>query len=364
MHQVLILGAGKIGSLLACMLAESGNYEIVLADLNFSTHDSMHLQDMEHVEMVSVDVTDAAALNALAVKYSLEAVVASLPYFLNIPVAEFARKANLHYFDLTEDVDVAKQISELAMGAEKAFVPQCGLAPGYVGILANDLMQQFDELHTARLRVGALPLHSNNVLHYALTWSTDGLINEYGNECFGIQGGMPVTLQPLEDLETIAIDGLSYEAFNTSGGLGNLAEIYAGKIRALNYKTIRYPGHCEKMRFLMKDLKLNDDRKTLRQLLENILPKVSQDVVTIYVSVAGTKNGEAIERSIVKKIYPQTIANHPWAAIQATTAAGVCSVLDLVLSNPEQYHGLIYQEKFTLDDVHNSQFGKIFTNVI
>src|SRR5207253_1557888 len=159
--------------------------------------------------------------------------------------------------------------------------------------------------------------------------------------------GEKTTLLPLEGYETIELDGLLYEAFNTSGGLGTLADTYAGKVRNMNYKTLRYPGHCEKIHLLMKDLKLNDDRQTLKRILENAIPKTLQDVVLIYAAVSGKRAGEFMEETYVKKIYPQTIAGKLWSAIQVTTAAGICSVADLVLQEPAKYKGFITQESFS-----------------
>ena len=121
-------------------------------------------------------------------------------------------------------------------------------------------IKHFDELRSVKLRVGALPQHPNNVLKYSLTWSTEGLINEYGNPCEAIVDGQLVEAAPLEGLEEIEIDGTLYEAFNTSGGLGSLGETYGTARDSMNYKTMRYPGHCAQMRLLMNDLKLNHDR--------------------------------------------------------------------------------------------------------
>ena len=263
----------------------------------------------------------------------------------------------MHYFDLTEDVEVTKHIKDLSKGASQAFVPQCGLAPGFISIVAHDLMTHFDSVEIVKMRVGALPVNPNNVLKYSLTWSTDGLINEYGNTCYGIENGEAVPLLPLEGYETIGIDGLLYEAFNTSGGLGTLADTYAGKVRTMNYKTLRYPGHCEKIHLLMNDLKLNDDRETLKRVLEKAVPKTLQDVVIIYASVTGRRQGELFEENYVKKIYPQTIAGKLWSAIQVTTACGICSVVDRVFDEPEQYHGFVTQEMFSLTSILDDRFG-------
>lgn len=181
--------------------------------------------------------------------------------------------------------------------------------------------------------------------------------SQYCELCSAIQNGKLIQLQPLEGLELISIDGLNYECFNTSGGIGSLAEIYKGKVKNLTYKTIRYPGHCEMLRFLINDLKLIDDRETLRKILINAVPRSSQDVVLIYISVTGKKNGILQEENYVKKVYGQNIDGQHYDAIQTTTAGGLCAIVDKVLTNPENYKGFIKQEEFTLDDIIDSPFG-------
>ncbi len=263
---------------------------------------------------------------------------------------------------MTEDVEVTKSVRKIADGARQVFAPQCGLAPGFISIAANELIQHFDELRSVKLRVGALPQHPNNVLKYSLTWSTDGVINEYGNLCQAIVDGDEVDVLPLEGLEEIEIDGHLYEAFNTSGGLGSLAETYGDKVVNMNYKTIRYPGHCEQMRLLMNGLKLNHDRDTLKRVLENAVPQTLQDVVIIYAAVTGIQDGEFREENYVNRVYPQVVAGRLWSAIQITTAAGVCSVLDIVLSNPGDYHGFVAQEEFRLEDIIHNRFGQFYAH--
>lgn len=361
MYNVMITGAGKIGSLIACLLADSGSYQVHLADLEFNGSDVTRLLTaLPEIKTVALDVKDEQATQAYLQKHNIIAVISSLPYFLNTYVAKAAKAAKAHYFDLTEDTSVTEAVKAIAQNAETAFVPQCGLAPGFISIAANSLMQEFEKCHHARLRVGALPQRANNALHYSLTWSTDGVINEYGNPCYGIEGGKDVVMAPLEGLESIQIDGCEYEAFNTSGGLGSLAELYAGKVQSMNYKTMRYPGHCKKMRFLMNDLRLNEDRGTLKRILENAIPKTYQDIVIVYVTVEGIKQGELTEKSYVKKIYPEVIRGLEWSAIQVSTASGVCAVVDLVLGQGNEYKGLILQEKFKLSHVLENRFGKYY----
>jgi saccharopine dehydrogenase-like NADP-dependent oxidoreductase len=279
-----------------------------------------------------------------------------------VNVANAARAAAAHYFDLTEDVEVTRSVRAIAAGAHSAFVPQCGLAPGFISIAAHELITHFDALRSVKLRVGALPQHPNNVLKYSLTWSTEGLINEYGNPCQAVSEGRAVELAPLEGLEEIEIDGTLYEAFNTSGGLGSLAETYGSQCESMNYKTIRYPGHCAQMRLLMNDLKLNQDRATLKRVLENAVPQTLQDVVIVYAAVTGTQSGELREENYVNKVYPQLIAGRLWSAIQVTTAAGVTAVVDLVLEEPAKYRGFVAQEQFSLPAILDNRFGRYYAS--
>lgn len=363
MQDILVLGAGKIGALISGLLAESGDYRVQLGDSEPGVADEVAgAHNNKNIAAFAINANDKAALIQHIREHKPVAIVSSLPYFCNITVAEVAREEELHYFDLTEDVAVTEAVRKLAKGSKQTFAPQCGLAPGFVSIAANELIQHFDSLRSVKLRVGALPQHPNNVLKYSLTWSTDGIINEYGNMCRSIVDGVEVDVLPLEGLENIEIDGTRYEAFNTSGGLGSLGETYGDRVTTMNYKTIRYPGHCEQMRLLMNGLKLNHDRGTLKRILENAVPQTLQDVVVIYAAVTGIQDGEFREENYVNKVYPQVVAGRLWSAIQITTAAGICSVLDIALSNPGSYEGFVSQEQFRLPDILANRFGAYYAH--
>jgi saccharopine dehydrogenase-like NADP-dependent oxidoreductase len=360
MHRALILGAGKIGALISGLLAESGTYEVQLADADGGTAESVaKAHGSPHLKSHTLDVTAPGRLARHLFAHPVDAVISSLPYYCNVAVAQAARDAGTHYFDLTEDVEVTRAVRRIAGGARQAFVPQCGLAPGFISIVTNELMTHFDEVRSVKMRVGALPQHPNNVLKYSLTWSTEGLINEYGNACQAIVDGRAIEVAPLEGLEEIEIDGTLYEAFNTSGGLGSLAETHGAGVESMNYKTIRYPGHCAQVRLLMNDLKLNQDRATLKRVLENAVPQTLQDVVIVYAAVTGKQEGDLREENYVNKIYPQIIAGRLWSAIQVSTAAGIAAVVDLTLQHPE-LSGFIAQEQFRLPEILSNRFGRYY----
>ncbi len=245
-------------------------------------------------------------------------------------IAEAAKSAGAHYLDLTEDVASTRAVKQLSVGARTAFIPQCGLAPGFITIVASDLAARFDVLHDVRMRVGALPKFPSNALNYNLTWSTDGVINEYCEPCEAIVNGQLRETQPLEELEEFSLDGILYEAFNTSGGLGTLCETLSGKVRNLNYRTIRYPGHAAIMKALLNDLRLRDRRELLKDILENAVPITLQDVVIVFVTVSGLRGGQLMQETYANKIYAAPLGGRVRSAIQITTAGGICAVLDML----------------------------------
>jgi saccharopine dehydrogenase-like NADP-dependent oxidoreductase len=361
MHRVLIVGAGKIGSLIAVLLGSTKEYDVVLADINVeNTYLTRIVSKVPAIKLVQLNAKNSAEVQEFLQKNKMQTIVSSLPYYCNIGIAKIAKEFDLNYFDLTEDTHTASTVVDLSQHISGVFVPQCGLAPGFISIVSNDLMKRFSTIDTVKMRVGALPVNISNALQYALTWSTDGLINEYGNLCRAIEQGEEVSLLPLDGLEEIEIDGLTYEAFNTSGGIGTLANTYQGRVKQLTYKTIRYPKHCEKMRFLMNDLNLNEDRDTLKRILEGVLPKTAQDVVIVYVSVTGHQDGQLTEENYVRKFYPKIIHDLSWTAIQFTTASELCAVLDIVTHQPDKYKGMVTQEQFSLEQITNNRFGKYY----
>lgn len=363
MKKIAVLGSGKIGALISGLLGASDDYIVHLIDKDESQANQVsNAHAMDSVQAFTIDATDREKLAAYVSEHRPDALLSGLPYFCNEVVASVAREFDCHYFDLTEDVAVTRAVREIAQGSEKAFVPQCGLAPGFISIAANELIGHFDEVEMVKLRVGALPQNPNNILKYSLTWSTDGVINEYGNMCQSVVSGNLTDVLPLEGLENIQIDGTSYEAFNTSGGLGSLAETHHGRVENMDYKTIRYPGHCEIMRLLMNGLNLNSDRDTLKRILENSVPRTLQDVVIIYAAVKGMQNGQLREENYVSKVYPQMIAGRLWSAIQVTTAAGICSVMDLVISAGDRFNGFVAQEQFSLGEILDNRFGKYYAD--
>lgn len=349
---LLVLGAGKIGRAAAEMLAGTGDYRVTLAD--------SHKPEEGHREItrLHLDVTDDKAL-AGALK-GRDGVISALPYFLDLRIARFAREAGVHYFDPTEDVRTAREIRALAeAGGDTVFIPQCGLAPGFIAIVAHHLVDRFEKPRDVKLRVGALPQFPDNALRYNLTWSTEGLINEYCNTCEVIHEGTRREVPPLEGLEHLSLDGVNYEAFATSGGIGSLCESLAGRVNNLNYKTVRYPGHRDMVKMLAVDLNLCARRDVFKDVIENGIPLTQQDVVVIFVTVTGLKAGKLTQESYAKKIYDDT-EGAGWSAIQLTTASAICAMVDLHREGALPQSGFVRQEETDFQAFIANRFGRVF----
>ncbi|MCJ8510341.1 saccharopine dehydrogenase family protein [Rhizobium lemnae] len=356
MKNIIVIGGGKIGGAIALMLASTEDYLVTVADRN--EQQLANLDKHPAIAPIRLDISDRAELiGALTGKF---AVLSAAPFNLTGLIAEAAKASGVHYLDLTEDVATTKRVEQLAQDADVAFIPQCGLAPGFISIVANDLAKKFDSLDSVRMRVGALPQYPSNALNYNLTWSTDGLINEYIEPCEAIVEGKFVMVPAMEEREEFSLDGVTYEAFNTSGGLGTLAKSLEGRVRTMNYRTIRYPGHQAIIKALLNDLNLKNRRDVLKDLFENALPATMQDVVVIFVTVCGWKDGRYLQESYANKVYAGVVAGKRMSAIQITTAAGITTVLDLLANGRLPQRGFVRQEEISLGDVLNNRFGRAY----
>ncbi len=284
-----------------------------------------------------------------------DAVISAGPFKVNKNIAKVAADFGIAYFDLTEDVETTEYIKTLE--SKSILMPQCGLAPGAINICAAGMMKDFDKVNEVLMRVGALPRFTTNEMSYYLSWSTNGLINEYCNEADAIYEGKPVKVMPLEGIEKIVIEGESFEAFNTSGGCATMCETYEDEVENLTYKTIRYPGHVSHMKFLFNDLHLKKNKEILEKLFDKEVPRTKNDVIIFFVKVIGMIDGVLQEKTYLRKIY----GNEKLSAIQLTTASGVCSVLKMYLDGKITNQGFTKQESLSWNDFLNNDFGKVYS---
>lgn len=353
--RVLLLGFGKIGRTILDLLNSTGRYEVSVGEF-----DGIALAEAsaKSAKAIKVNVSDHGSLTAALRGHDI--VINALPHHLNVPVSTAAAECKVNYFDLSEDVATTRHIKMLAEKATTAFMPQCGLAPGFIAIAAHDLIKRFDKVKDVMCRVGALPIYPTNALKYNLTWSTDGLINEYCMPCEAIIDGQMRETIPLEGLENFSLDGVEYECFNTSGGVGTLCDTLMGKVDTLNYKTIRYPGHCAIARLLINELELGHKRTILKDVLEASIPMTMQDEVLVFVSVRGWKGRHLMQENFVRKIYGCEVGGELRSAIQITTAAGMCGVVDMFAQGKLPKTGFIRQEQVSLADFMATSFGQYY----
>jgi saccharopine dehydrogenase (NAD+, L-lysine-forming) len=349
LSSVAVLGLGKVGSLVGTLLTRSG----------FSVT-GFDMQPPEGLPFKSqaMSVADPEAMKrALA---GQDGVISCLPFHLNVDIARIAHAQGMHYFDLTEDVPTTKAILEMSKTSRGVMAPQCGLAPGFIGIVGAHLATHFESLRSIELRVGALPFHPRGKLGYALNWSPEGVINEYINDCEVIRNGGAQMVPALEGLEMILINGLELEAFTTSGGLGTMCETYLGRVQELNYKTMRYPGHCELMRFLLNELYLRNDRELAGRLLKHALPAVDEDVVFVHAAVEGQRDGRLSREEFVRAYPAMQLDGKNWRAISWTTAASISAVVEMVREGSLPSQGFIKQEEVPFDKFLATENGAIY----
>lgn len=352
MKKILTLGLGKVGTLVGVLLSK----KFIVSGLD---KQAPHYDFDLPFEVLTGDVTDLAFMRQTIKEF--DAVVSALPYFLNKDIAQIAYDQGKHYFDLTEDVPTTNFIRELSKTSKGVMAPQCGLAPGLIGIVGADLTKSFTKLRDIELRVGALPRYPNGLMAYSFTWSPAGVINEYLNDAEAIHNGERKMMTSLDGLEYINIEGQEFEAFTTSGGLGTMCETFAGKVDTLNYKTIRYPGHAKLMRFLMYELIMKEDKQQLEEILKNAKPPVKEDVVYVYAVVEGWQEEKLFRNEYFKAFHPIDIDGHHWRAISWTTAASLAAVVEMVSEGSLPDHGFIKQEEIPFDAFLETTNGQFFT---
>ncbi len=350
MQKVAVLGLGKVGKLAALLLHDAG-FEVVGLDVRTPREELPF-------ETQVADVTDVDGLTARF--GDVDAVLSCLPYHLNIGIADAAHRAAIHYFDLTEDVPTTKHIIQLAETSERLMAPQCGLAPGFVGIVGAAQIGRFDRCRSLRMRVGALPQHPTGLMGYSFNWSPAGVVNEYLNDCEVIEDGERKWVSPMEWLETIYIGGVKLEAFTTSGGLGTMCDTYHGVVDNIDYKSMRYPGHVTLMNFFFHELLMRERRDLAGDILVNAKPPVDDDIVYVHVAAEGDSEGRLARKEFVKAYRPMEIAGMERTAIAWTTSASVVAVIEMVRDGTLPARGFLKQEDVPLDAFLKTRTGAFF----
>ena len=311
--RMLVLGAGLQGSACAYDLLQNPEVtQVRLADLHFD-HLPPFLKPLSGARLLPtpLDVRDREAV--LALMRESDAVMSAIPYYFKLQLAECAVEAGVHFCDLggnTEIVFQQKALAERASAKGITVVPDCGVAPGMVNILAQHGISQLDTVESVRIYVGGLPQSPEAPLNYQIVYSLEGVLDYYTTLSWVVRDGKRVQVTALSERETVLFDEPvgALEAFHTAGGLSTMASRYEGKIPTMEYKTLRYPGHAEIMETI-RELGLLDlepvDVKGVKVVPRDVFvsvvgPKLTKpqgkDLLALRVTVSGTKDGTPAKR--------------------------------------------------------------------
>jgi lysine 6-dehydrogenase len=356
---VLILGAGMMGRAIAYDLAQHAAFDhITLTDKNTRTlKDARVLLKHTTVDLKPLDITNRTQLHR-AFK-NADIAVSAVPYYHNLMLAKTAIQTTTHFIDLGGNNDIVTDERTLHPQAQKnhvTIIPDSGLAPGLVSIITRDIVETLDTVDTVTLRVGGLPVHPQPPLNYQLVFSPQGLINEYAEDAIILDHGHIITKPSMTQLETIRFPPPfgTMEAFLTSGGCSTLPTTYQHKIKYLDYKTIRYPGHCHQIKTLL-DLGFADTtphhigpttyvpRDLLIHLLQTHLPTQGDDVVLLKVTGTGTKNHSPTRLTYTLIDYADT-HNHI-SAMMRTTGYPVAITASFIQQGLITQHGVYCPEE-------------------
>jgi len=352
MKNIAVLGLGKVGHLAAELLSNSG--------FNVTGIDREVTSDSYSFAAKSLDLRSIET--AIKEFKKQDAILSCLPFQLNIALAQAAHDAGVHYFDLTEDVPTTQAIMEMSKTGEGLMAPQCGLAPGFIGIVGAHLISQFDMCRTCKMRVGALPQNPTGLMGYAFNWSPEGVVNEYLNDCEVIENGDRKWVSAMEWTEDIYIDGVRLEAFTTSGGLGTMCDTYQDTVSNMDYKSMRYPGHVQQMNFFFHELLMRERRDEAGEILIHAKPPVEDDVVYVHASAEGYIDGHLQRREFVRGYRPQEIAGKKRTAIAWTTAGSVVAIIEMVRDGKLPNQGFLKQEDIPLSDFLTMPTGSLYAN--
>jgi saccharopine dehydrogenase-like NADP-dependent oxidoreductase len=380
-RNVIVVGAGGIGRAVGLILANHKDIDVqlYLGDISEAIaldavqwiHEGLGYEGIAHAFVMPSEGTNE---KMTAIFEKSEVVLDCLPGSQAPRIAQMARDHKLHYANLTEYVNETNMVVDIAKGADTGFVVQTGLAPGFINVLGNHLFQSFckengvDKVDKLSMKVGALTRHAVSPHYYGFTWSPIGVATEYVKDAIAVRNYKIQKVPALSERETIIIDNVVYEDNLTSGGAADLPQALAGKVKDLDYKTLRYPGHYGWVSKVLSAIPVGEDTiENLQKAMLEQIPLVEDDVVIAYASVKG-KDKQGVLRAIEKSytVKPMMIGNQKLRAIQSTTAAPLAEVALMLLTG--RYKGVVFQSDldplcFLNGSIVSAVYGK-FNEVI
>jgi saccharopine dehydrogenase-like NADP-dependent oxidoreductase len=359
---IAVLGAGQIGTAvfkiitdLKSAVTDSSLSAVESFVIDFDGEKLARLGKGSHVkaDVGSMSTDDMFLLLSSA---GATHVINALPFFMNERVAAAAVKARCHYIDFTEDDIMADSVQKMYEGTGLTCAVKCGLAPGFINYIGRDLVGKLSEPDTLMISVGALPrLVSYSDTRpedsYNLTWSVDGLVNEYIRPCRIRRNGVKMEVPGLNNTHTVILDGTHYEAAMTSGGIGSLVDELSN-VPNVHYMTLRYPGHYRYVKSVVQETHGNFDK--IKSIFLKKFPTTDDDVIVVYAKATGLVNGALAVRSYSSKFYGVT----GLTAIQSTTAGAGVAILEMVLNG--DISGVVNHSSVDIEKFFNTAAFKTF----
>ena len=372
--KMLVLGAGLQGSACAYDLLQNPSIqEVRLADKTVD-HLPAFLEPYvggERLKLITIDVKDPAAVQAAMA--GVKSVMCAIPYYFNLPMSEAAIAAGAHFCDLggnTEIVENQKKLDAKAAAAGVTVIPDCGLAPGMVNILAQLGIDRLDTTNSVRIFVGGLPQSPEGPLKYQIVYSIEGVLDYYTTLSWVVRDGKRVQVKALSEIEPVSFDAPvgELEAFHTAGGLSTMGQRYAGKIPTMEYKTLRYPGHARIMEAIrdlgllgldavdVKGTKVVPRELAIAQMQPRLTKKNSPDLVALRVVVSGTKGGKPVTHSF--ELVDRYDAAHGISAMMRTTGYSLSITGQLQAEGAVKPAGVHTLDEFMPWERYVTEFGK------
>ncbi len=370
-HKIVVAGAGGMGSAVGLMLRELGDFEVdlLIGDL-----------DLERARAAAAWIADGSSrpgavepfhLPATGSSPELESILGGADALLDcLPGAEaprmarFARERHLHYANLTEYVRETNEVVAIAEGADTGFLVQTGIAPGFVNILGHGLFRDFCRDHgvtavdSIEMRVGALTPHVPSPHFYGFTWSSIGVATEYVKPAIAVRNFTTTTLASLTERRNLLLGGIQYEEALTSGGAADLPSALAGRVRDLDYKTLRYPGHYAWVESQLAECPEGEDPADFlhRRMLDQVPHVDGDDVVLVYAAVQGKNSRRTLHRrEIAYRVRPMQVGARRLKAIQTTTTSALAESVRLLLS-PDGPRGVCFQSQIERETFASGPF--------
>jgi lysine 6-dehydrogenase len=357
--KILVLGAGRMGFGAVFDLAHNSPHVEAVTVADFDLKKAEEVAEKVGIGKVTPHHLDVANISDVAeLMKSHDSAISCVNYWYNAELSRAAITTGTNFCDLGGNnyiVDEQLALDEQAKRAGISIIPDCGLAPGMVSVLAMHGAKRFDETHEIHIRVGGLPQNPQPPLNYQLVFSVEGLINEYIEVARVIRDGQIAEVESMSEIESLAFDGFPpLEAFQTSGGTSTLPDTFLGRIKELDYKTIRYAGHCERFKTMI-DLGLCSSeeilvdyaritpRKVFGELLTKHLPADEPDYVLVRLEFAGRSNGET--KRLRYDIVDRQDESTGLSAMMRTTAFPASIIAQMMASDDVLMRGATPQEK-------------------